>query len=128
MTDLVAIADEEFPELTPKQREFCAAYVANSGKGTEAAKAAGYAPKSARVEAHRLLQSQRVIQCIHHLTVRALGAAAPAALGTVVRLSTGARSEYVQLEAAKDVLDRVGMTAPKKLLVGGGIDVRFDFG
>lgn len=38
---------------------------------------------------------------------------APDALATVAKLSTGAKSEKVQLEASKDLLDRAGYTANK---------------
>ena len=115
------------PDLTAKQIAFVANYVANGGKGTAAAKAAGYVPKSAHVEAHRLLNMTKVIRAVADLTTHALGASLPGALSTVVRLSERARSEYVQLEASKDLLDRAGLTAPKKVLIAGDVRVTYDF-
>jgi hypothetical protein len=115
------------PDLTSKQIAFVTNYVANGGNGTAAAKDAGYATKSAHVEAHRLLGMSKVIRAVADLTTHALGAALPGALATVVRLSTVARSEYVQLEASKDLLDRAGLSAPKKVLVSGDVRVTYDF-
>lgn len=116
------------PDLSTKQMDFVAHYVANGGKGTAAAKQAGYAPASAHVEAHRLLKSDKVIKAIYELSVLSLGAHLPAALAKVAQLSAGAKSEYVQLEASKDLLDRAGMTAPKQVRVSSDVSVTFDFG
>lgn len=115
------------PDLTHKQIGFVTYYVANGGQGTQAAKDAGYAPASAHVEAHRLLGMSKIIKAIHDLTVHRLGAALPKALATIERLSEKARSEYVQLEASKDLLDRAGLAAAKRVSVQGDIRVTFDF-
>lgn len=115
-----------FPNLTTKQLTFVAEYVASGGRKKDSAIAAGYAPASAHVEAHRLLNLPKIIKAVHELTVHRLGAALPGALATVMRLSSGAKSEYVQLEASKDLMDRAGMAAPKKVLVGSDVRVTFD--
>lgn len=117
---------QRFPELRDKQLSFVALYVANNGKGTAAAKGAGYAAASAHVEAHRLLQMPKIIKAIAELSILRLGAELPASIGTVARLRDKAKSEYVQLAAAQDVLDRVGVAAPKKVQVGGDLRVTFD--
>ena len=46
----------------------------------------------------------------------------------MVRLASGAKSEYVQLEASKDILDRAGFKAPDKHmhLHAGDISVSID--
>ena len=123
--DLLAL---RFPALTSKQLGFCAAFVANGGKGTAAAKAAGYAPNSAHVEAYRQLQNPSIIKAIHELSVSALGALAPGAIKTIGKLSQIAVSEYVQLEASKDILTRLGMAAATKVRVSSDVSVTFDFG
>lgn len=117
---------ERFPDLSSKQLSFVAYYVANGGKGTAAAKSAGYAAASAHVEAHRQLQKPNIIKAIAELSVLRLGAFVPAAIATIGRLSGGAKSEYVQLEASRDVLDRVGLAAPKKVQVATDLRVSFD--
>jgi len=45
-----------------------------------------------------------------------------------VNLSNGAKSEYVQLEASKDILDRAGFKAPDKHqhLIDGNFSVNID--
>ena len=44
-----------------------------------------------------------------------LGLGAVSASKRLIELSSGARSEYVQLEASRDILDRVGLRAPEKV-------------
>lgn len=52
---------EKEPKLTDRQRRFVAEYLKNGGNGTEAAIAAGYAPKSAAVQASRMLNDDKVL-------------------------------------------------------------------
>jgi hypothetical protein len=114
--------------LTDMQSAFVREYVANGGKAGAAAKAAGYAPKSAAVTASRMLTQPAVIQAIFAESVQALGRHLPAAVGRIARLSQRAKSEYVQFEASKDILDRVGLAAPKQHRHQGSINVSFDLG
>jgi phage terminase small subunit len=123
--DLVAA---RFPQLSSRQIAFVVEYVANGGKRKEAAIAAGYAAASAHVEAHRQLTKPNVIKAVYELTVAQMGAHLPAALARIAKLSDGAKSEYVQLEASKDLLDRAGLSAPKQVRVSGDISVSYDFG
>ena len=53
---------------------------------------------------------------------------ATVAAAKMVRLASGAKSEYVQLEASKDILDRAGFKAPDKHmhLHAGDISVSID--
>jgi hypothetical protein len=46
----------------------------------------------------------------------------------MIELSSGARSEYVQLEASRDILDRVGLRAPDKVShnIQGDIKINID--
>ena len=52
------------------------------------------------------------------------------ASSTLIDLATGAKSEYVRLQAAQDLLDRVGMKAPEKVdhRVTGELSVSIDLG
>lgn len=117
-----------FPQLTPMQCAFVVAYVASGGKRKQSAIDAGYAEGSAHVEAYRLLQKTAILQAVQHLSVRSFGALLPGAIRTVSDLSVNAKSEYVRLEASKDVLDRMGLTAPKRVQVDSNVSVTFDFG
>lgn len=117
-------------KLTTKQNQFIDAYVANGGNGSAAARDAGYAESSAHVEANRALKNPLIVQEIYRRTALAIGAALPKALNTVVRLSESAKSEYVQLEASRDLLDRAGMKAPEKIdhRLDGEFRVTIDLG
>lgn len=116
----------QFTHLTDKQEAFVHAYVASGGKLKASATKAGYAAKSAHIEAHRQMQKPEVIRAIYEVTTLALGAHLPAALARLAKLSSGAKSEYVQLEASKDLLDRAGLAAPKRINVAGALNVTFD--
>ena len=115
-------------DLTQKQAAFVAAYVANGGKGTDAAITAGYAQASAHTEQHRLLANPKIQQEILKETLNQLGLAAPQALQTVMRLTNNARSEYVRLSAAQDLLDRAGFRPPDRVdhRVDASLTVTFD--
>ena len=117
-------------KLTAKQNQFIDAYVANGGNGSAAARDAGYAESSAHVEANRALKNPLIVQEIFRRTTLAIGAALPKALNTVVRLSESAKSEYVQLEASRDLLDRAGMKAPERIdhRLDGEFRVTIDLG
>jgi phage terminase small subunit len=117
-------------ELTPKQDAFVDAYVANGGNGSAAAREAGYAESSAHVEANRSLKNPLILQEIYRRTVMAVGAAAPRALQTIVELSSTAKSDYVKLEASRDLLDRAGLRAPDKVdhRLDGELRITIDLG
>jgi DNA-binding Lrp family transcriptional regulator len=57
-----------------------------------------------------------------------IGLSATTASNRILTLAKGAKSEYVQLEASKDILDRAGFKAPDKHmhLVTGDIKVAID--
>ena len=63
-------------------------------------------------------------------TQSTFGLSATLAAGTVRRLATGAKSEYVQLEASKDLLDRAGYKPidRSQVQVAGDIRVSIDLG
>ena len=52
------------------------------------------------------------------------------AIHTLSKLSKGAKSEYVQMESAKDILDRAGFKAPDKHQhqIVGDFKVHIDLG
>ena len=59
---------------------------------------------------------------------RTLGLGAVSASRKLIDLSSGARSEYVQLEASRDILDRVGLRAPDRVAhnIQGDIKINID--
>ena len=119
-------------DLTEKQRALVDTIVATGCSITEAAKTAGYSTEvskdSARVSASRTLRLPKVQQYMQQRVAQTLGLGAVSASKRLIELSTGARSEYVQLEASRDILDRVGLRAPDKVShnIQGDIKINID--
>jgi len=117
--------------LTAKQEALVEHLVANGGTIKEAAQIAGYAEgETGRVSASKALALPHVQSYMMQRVRDELGAKATMALHQVTRLSSTAKSEYVQLEASKDLLDRAGLKAPEKHmhLHAGDIKVEIDLG
>lgn len=119
-------------DLTEKQRALVDTIVATGCSITEAAKTAGYSTNvskdSARVSASRTLRLPKVQQYMQQRVAQTLGLGAVSASRKMIELSNGARSEYVQLEASRDILDRVGLRAPDKVShnIQGDIKINID--
>lgn len=102
-------------KLTEKQYALVDTLVAEGCSIREAASKAGYAKgESGRVSASRALRQPHVQAYMMQRVGESLGVNATVAASRLVRLATGAKSEYVQLEASKDILDRAGFKAPDK--------------
>lgn len=90
---------------------------------------AGYAEGEAgRVTASKTLRLPHVQDYMMKRIAETMGVSATIAAAKLVQLSQGAKSEYVQLEASKDILDRAGFKAPDKHmhLHAGDISVNID--
>ena len=104
-------------KLTDKQTKLVDTLVATGCSITEAAKVAGYASgDSGRVTASKALKVPHVQEYMMRCIQDSIGMNATIASSKLVRLAQGAKSEYVQLEASKDILDRAGFKAPDKHL------------
>jgi len=118
-------------ELTVKQTALVDTLVANGCSITEAASRAGYAEgESGRVTASKTLRLPHVQVYMMQRIAEHLGISAARAAGKMVELATNARSEYVQLEASKDILDRTGFKPPDRTqaVIDGDIRVQIDLG
>ena len=106
-------------ELTDKQKALVDTIVATGCSIKEASKSAGYSSKGSeeagRVSASRTLRLPKVQKYMAMRIADTLGLGAVSASKRLIELSSGARSEYVQLEASRDILDRVGLRAPEKV-------------
>jgi Phage terminase, small subunit len=106
-------------DLTDKQKQLVDTIVASGCSIKEAAEKAGYSTKGSkeagRVSASRTLRLPKVQQYMQQRVAQTLGLGAVSASKRLIELSTGARSEYVQLEASRDILDRVGLKAPDRI-------------
>jgi phage terminase small subunit len=116
--------------LTEKQSNFVDNLLASGGNRTQSAIDAGYSKNSASVEASRLCKNNKVLAELHRRSVERIGIDAIKALHQVSSLSSDAKSEYVRLEASKDLLDRAGISKADDTssVLAGNIQVNIDLG
>jgi len=116
-------------KITKKQMLLVDTLVASGCTIKEASQSAGYADgESGRVTASKTLRLPHVQQYMMTRIHETVGLNATTALATVMKLASGAKSEYVKLEASKDILDRAGFKAPDKHmhLHSGDLSVQID--
>jgi phage terminase small subunit len=119
-------------KLTDKQRLLVDTIVAEGCSIKEAAKKAGYSKEGSeeagRITASRTLRLPKVQQYMQSRIADTLGLGAVRASKKLIDLTSSAKSEYVQLEAAKDILDRTGMRVPDKVKhsIEGDIKINID--
>ena len=116
-------------KLTKKQRLLIDTIVATGCSVTKASKVAGYSDgESGRVTASKPLRLPHIQVYMQQRIRESMGLNATIASKKVLDLASSAKSEYVQLEASKDILDRAGYKPIDKAmhLVSGGIDVTID--
>jgi len=107
---LPAVADRELREkLTPRQQKFVVLVADKGLKPVEAAVKAGFTGANVERQVRRLLATPHVTEALASEARRRLSVEAPRALHRMVDLSENARSQRVQFEATKDLLDRAGI-------------------
>ena len=101
--------------LTTKQKQLVDTIVAEGCSVTKASQIAGYAKgESGRVSASRALRLEKVQKYMLQQVAKTLGLGAGLASSHLLRLAKGSKSEYVQLQACIDILDRTGFKAPER--------------
>ena len=118
-------------KLTDKQTALVDTIVAKGCTIAQAAEEAGYAAgESGRVTATKTMKLAHVQQYLAQRMNEEFGLSATLAAGTVRRLAMSAKSEYVQLEASKDLLDRAGYKPidRSQVQMAGDIKVSIDLG
>lgn len=107
---------EHLPEAvqalrTDRERAFCWFYMWNGGDGAKAARAAGYSDvkEGAKVQAHRLLLRQDILDALREMGQRYLYALQPKALVRIGAL-IGSKNQTVALKASLATLSRTGLT------------------
>ena len=116
-------------KITEKQKKLVDTLVAKGCSIKQASEEAGYAKgESGRVTASKALKTPHVQQYMMQTISESMSLNATKALNKIVALSSNAKSEYVSLEASKDILDRAGFKAPDKVMHShvGNIDVKID--
>ena len=115
--------------ITKRQRLLVDTYVANGCSIKEASIIAGYSKgDSGRVTASKTLRLPHIQEYMQQRVRESIGLNATIASKKVLDLASSAKSEYVQLEASKDILDRAGYKPIDKAmhLVSGNINVSID--
>jgi len=115
--------------LTSKQKDLVDTYVTTGKSIKECAELVGYAKgESGRVVASRTLRLPHVQRYMMELVANTVGLGAVSASRKLVELSSDAKSEYVQLEASRDLLDRAGIRAPERIQhdITGDIKINID--
>ena len=117
-------------ELTDKQKALVDTIVATGCSIKEASIKAGYSTKGSaeagRISGSRTLRLPKVQSYMQSRIAQTLGLGAVSASKRLIELSSGARSEYVQLEASRDILDRVGLRAPDRVAHNLTGDINFN--
>ena len=116
-------------DLTDKQRQLVDTIVATGCSVKEASAKSGYASgESGRVTASKTLRLPHIQEYMQQRIRETIGLNATKASHKMLELSQSAKSEYVQLEASKDILDRAGYKPIEKSmsLVSGNIQVSID--
>ena len=116
-------------KLTKKQKLLIDTIVATGCSVTKASKIAGYSDgESGRVTASKTLKLPHIQEYMQQRVRESIGLNATIASKKVLDLASSAKSEYVQLEASKDILDRAGYKPIDKAmhLVSGNINVSID--
>ena len=116
-------------ELTSKQRDLVDTIVTTGCTITDASQKVGYAKGEAgRVVASRTLRLPHVQRYMMERVANTIGLGAVSASRKLVELSADAKSEYVQLEASRDLLDRAGIRAPERIQhdIQGDIKINID--
>lgn len=112
---------------TARQKALVDHVLVNGGTVKDAAEAVGYLDASS---AYNTLKLPHVAQYMLEQTAGFIGSSSMLAAARVAKLCTSAKSEYVQLEASKDILDRAGFKPPERsqVQVSQDITVHIDLG
>ena len=116
-------------KLTRRQSALVDTLVATGCSIKNAAEEAGYAAgESGRVSASKTLRLPHVQEYMMVRINETMGLNATVAAARVLTLAQGAKSEYVQLEASKDILDRAGFKPidRSQVQIAGDIRVSID--
>ena len=115
--------------ITKKQKLLIDTIVATRCSVKKASEIEGYAKgESGRVTASKTLRLPHIQEYMQQRVRESIGLNATKASNKMLMLSQGAKSEYVQLEASKDILDRAGYKPVEKSmsLIQGNINVSID--
>ena len=104
-----------------------AEYIVHHGqKPIDAVRSAGFSEKSAKGIRWRLWNDQRFMEHLARVTWQKVAENASMAPHLMAQLVGSTRSDYVKLEALKDMLDRGGIRPPDKVQVDSNVTISID--
>ena len=114
LSNVNAILPKKQPSLNSRQKTLVDTLVSTGCSVGEAAKLAGFKESSADVQGYQTLKKPHVAEYMYQQIQESFGINSLKAQSTLTKLAQNAKSEYVQMESAKDILDRAGFKAPDK--------------
>jgi len=125
MNNKVPSIPENDDKLTDLQRKMCEHLVLDGLSKAQAIKKAGYASQAA---GYSVMKKAHVREYIQGLINEHLQNSSIKAIHCIDDLIDNARSDYVKLEASKDVLDRAGFKPVDRHahLHGGEVSIKID--
>ena len=109
-----AILPKKQPELNKRQKALVDTLVSTGCSVGEASKAAGFKGKTPSTQGYATLKKPHVAEYMYQQIQESFGISSLKAQHKLLSLTQNAKSEYVQMESAKDILDRAGFKAPDK--------------
>jgi len=113
-TNISVTLPKKVTKINDRQKALVDILVRENCSIEEASKQAGYKVSSAREQGSATLRKPHVAEYMYQQIQQSFGINSLSAIHTLNKLATKANSEYVQMESAKDILDRAGFKAPDK--------------
>ena len=130
LSNVNSLLPKTSPSLNDRQRKLVDILISSDCSVSEAAKLAGYGGKTPGVQGYQTLKKPHVASYMYEQVKQSFGLSSIVASRKLLHLSQNANSEYVQMESAKDILDRAGHKAPDKHQhqIVGDFKVNIDLG
>ena len=109
-----AILPKKQPSLNKRQKALVDTLVSTGCSVGEASKVAGFKGKTPSTQGYATLKKPHVAEYMYQQIQESFGISSLKAQHKLLSLTQNAKSEYVQMESAKDILDRAGFKAPDK--------------
>lgn len=114
LSNVNALLPKKQPSLNSRQKALVDTLVSTGCSVGEASKVAGFKGKTPSTQGYATLKKPHVAEYMYQQIQESFGISALKAQHKLLSLTQNAKSEYVQMESAKDILDRAGFKAPDK--------------
>ena len=114
LSNVNALLPKKSPSLNKRQKALVDTLVSTGCSVGEASKVAGFNGKTPGTQGYATLKKPHVAEYMYQQIQESFGISSLKAQHKLLSLTQNAKSEYVQMESAKDILDRAGFKAPDK--------------